>query len=389
MEMRYPLKEEERMIQNTAREFAAKDLAAVATEINEQGVFPDEIYSKLGELGFMGMTVPEAYGGVGLSNFCLVLALEEISRVCASTSVAMSVHNSLVNWAILKYGSDELRERYLGPLSSAELIGAYALTEPEAGSDVAALRCSAEKRGDEYLLNGTKIFISTGDKAGVIIVFARTDQEDRTRGISAFIVEPGFSGFSIGKTEKKMGLKASTTVELVFENCRVPAGNLLGEEGQGMKIALAGLDGGRIGIATQSVGIAQAALDEAVRFARERKQFGRRIIDFQATKWKIADMATAIEASRLLVYNAARLRDSGEPNTKEAAMAKLFASMTANRAAYDSMQIHGGVGYTTEFTVERLFRDARVTEIYEGTSEIQRLVISKRVIEEYERMLPE
>jgi butyryl-CoA dehydrogenase len=387
--MRYPLTEEERMIQNTAREFAAKDLAAVAMEINEQGLFPEEIYSKLGELGFMGMTVPEAYGGVGLSNFCLVLALEEISRVCASTSVAMSVHNSLVNWAILKYGSDELRERYLGPLSSAELIGAYALTEPEAGSDVAALRCSAVKKGNEYVLNGTKIFISTGDKAGVIIVFARTDPEDRKCGISAFIVEPGFPGFSIGKTEKKMGLKASTTVELVFENCRVPAGNLLGEEGEGMKIALAGLDGGRIGIATQSVGIAQAALDEAVRFARERKQFGRRIIDFQATKWKIADMATAIEASRLLVYNAARLRDSGEPNTKEAAMAKLFASITANRAAYDSMQIHGGVGYTTEFTVERLFRDARVTEIYEGTSEIQRLVISKRVIDEYERMLPE
>jgi butyryl-CoA dehydrogenase len=387
--MRYPLSEEERMIQNTAREFANKDLSAIAAKINEQGIFPDEIYSKLGELGFMGMTVPEAYGGVGLSHFCLVLALEEISRVCASTAVAVSVHNSLVNWAILKYGSAELRERYLGPLSSAELIGAYALTEPEAGSDVAALRCSAEKRGNEYIMNGTKIFISTGDKAGVIVVFARTDQEDRKHGISAFIVEPGFPGFSIGKIENKMGLKASTTVELVFDDCRVPAGNLLGEEGEGMKIALAGLDGGRIGIATQSIGIAQAALDEAVWFARERKQFGRRIIDFQATKWKIADMATAIEASRLLVYNAVRLSDSGEPNTKEAAMAKLFASVTANRAAYDSMQIHGGVGYTTEFTIERLFRDARVTEIYEGTSEIQRLVISKRVIEEYERMLPE
>jgi len=387
--MRYPLTEEERMIQNTAREFANKDLAAVATEMNEQGVFPDEIYSKLGELGFMGMTVPEAYGGVGLSNFCVVLALEEISRVCASTAVAMSVQNSLVNWAILTYGSDELRERYLGPLSSAELIGAYALTEPEAGSDVAAMRCSAEKKGDEYILNGTKIFISTGDKAGVIVVFARSDPEDRRLGFSAFLVEPGFPGFSIGKTENKMGLKASTTVELVFENCRVPASNLLGEAGQGMKIALAGLDGGRVGIATQSVGIAQAALDEAVRFARERKQFGQRIIDFQATRWKIADMATAIEASRLLVYHAARLKDSGEPFTMEAAMAKLFASMTANRVAYDSMQIHGGVGYTTEFTIERLFRDARVTEIYEGTSEIQRIVISKKVIEEYERMLPE
>jgi butyryl-CoA dehydrogenase len=387
--MRYPLTEEERMIQNTAREFANKDLAAVATEMNEQGIFPDEIFSKLGELGFMGMTVPEAYGGVGLSNFCLVLSLEEISRVCASTAVAMSVHNSLVNWAILTYGSDELRERYLGPLSSAELIGAYALTESEAGSDVAALRCSAEKKGDEYILNGTKIFISTGDKAGLVMVFVRTDPEDRKGGISAFLVEPGFPGFSIGKTEKKMGLRASTTVELVFENCRVPASNLLGEVGQGMEIALAGLDGGRIGIAMQSVGIAQAALDEAVRFARERKQFGQRIIDFQATRCKIADMATAIEASRLLVYHAARLKDSGEPFTMEAAMAKLFASITANRVAYDSMQIHGGVGYTTEFTIERLFRDARVTEIYEGTSEIQRLVISKKVIEDYERMLPE
>lgn len=387
--MRYPLTEEERMIQNTAREFADKDLAAVATDMNEQGIFPDEIYAKLGELGFMGMSVPEEYGGVGLSNFCLVLALEEISRVCASTAVAMSVHNSLVNWAILKYGSDELRERYLGPLSSARLIGAYAITEPEAGSDVAALRCSAEKRGEEYILNGTKIFISTGDKAGVTLVFAKTDPEERTRGISAFLIEPGFPGFSIGKVEKKMGLKASTTVELVFENCRVPASNLLGKEGEGMEIALAGLDGGRIGIATQSVGIAQAALDEAIRFARERRQFGQRIIDFQATRWKIADMATAIEASRLLIYNAAKLRDAGEAVTKEAAMAKLFASMTANRVAYDSMQIHGGVGYTTEFTIERLFRDARVMEIYEGTSEIQRLVISKRVIDEYERMLPE
>ena len=387
--MRYPLTEEERMIQNTARGFAEKDLAAVAMEMNEQGTFPDDIYYKLGELGFMGMTVPEAYGGVGLSNFCLVLAIEEISRICASTAVAMSVQNSLVNGIIHKYGSEELRERYLGPLSSAELIGAYALTESEAGSDVAAMRCSAEKRGDEYILNGTKIFISTGDKAGVIIVFARTDPEDRKGGISAFLVEPGFPGFSIGKTEKKMGLKASTTVELIFDNCRVPASNLLGEVGEGMKIALVGLDGGRIGIATQSVGIAQAALDEAVRFARERKQFGRRIIDFQVTRWKIADMATAIDASRLLVYNAAKLRDLGESYTKEAAMAKLFASTTANRVAYDSMQIHGGVGYTTEFTIERLFRDARVTEIYEGTSEIQRIIISKRVIEEYERMLPE
>jgi butyryl-CoA dehydrogenase len=387
--MRYPLTEEERMIQSTSREFARKDLAAVAVENNERGIFPEAIYKKLGELGFMGITVPEEYGGVGMSNLCLVIALEEISRVCASTAVAMSVQNSLVNWAILKYGSEYLKERYLPDLASAELIGAYALTEPAAGSDVSALRMTAERKGSEYILNGTKIFISTGDKAQVIIVFGRTDPDDRNHGISAFLVEPDYPGFSVGKFEHKMGLNASTTVELVFEDCRVPASNLLGEEGMGMQIALAGLDGGRIGIAAQSLGIAQAALDESIAFAREREQFGKRIIDFQATRWKIADMATAIEASRLLMYRAAKLKDEGESMTKEAAMAKLFASRTANQAAYDAVQIHGGVGYTTEFVVERLFRDARVTEIYEGTSEIQRIVISKKVIEEYERMLPE
>lgn len=387
--MKYPLTEEERMIQSTSREFARKDLAAVAVENNEQGIYPEAIIKKLGELGFMGITVPQEYGGVGMSNLCLVLALEEISRVCASTAVVMSVHNSLVNWAILKYGSDYLKSRYLPGLATAEQIGAYALTEPAAGSDVSALQLTAERKGDEYILNGTKIFISTGDKAHVIAVFGRTDLADRTHGISAFLVEPDYPGFSVGKVEHKMGLRASTTVELVFEDCRVPASNLLGGEGMGMQIALSVLDGGRIGIAAQSLGIAQAALDEAVAFGRERKQFGKRIIDFQATRWKIAEIATAIEASRLLMYRAAKLKDAGEEMTKEAAMAKLFASRTANQAVYDAMQIHGGVGYTTEFKVERLFRDARAVEIYEGTSEIQRLVISREVIDEYERMLPE
>ena len=387
--MKYPLTEEERMIQSTSREFARKDLAAVAVENNEQGIYPEAIIKKLGELGFMGITVPQEYGGVGMSNLCLVLALEEISRVCASTAVVMSVHNSLVNWAILKYGSDYLKSRYLPGLATAEQIGAYALTEPAAGSDVSALQLTAERKGDEYILNGTKIFISTGDKAHVIAVFGRTDLADRTHGISAFLVEPDYPGFSVGKVEHKMGLRASTTVELVFEDCRVPASNLLGGEGMGMQIALSVLDGGRIGIAAQSLGIAQAALDEAVAFGRERTQFGKRIIDFQATRWKIAEIATAIEASRLLMYRAAKLKDAGEEMTKEAAMAKLFASRTANQAVYDAMQIHGGVGYTTEFKVERLFRDARAVEIYEGTSEIQRLVISREVIDEYERMLPE
>lgn len=387
--MRYPLTEEERLIQKTARDFARKTLAPVAAEANKTGRFPEEMFTALAELGFMGITVPEEYGGVHLPSFCLVLALEEIAQVCASTAVAMSVHNSLTNWVILTYGSEELRKRYLPRLASGEMLGAYAITESEAGSDVAAMRCSAVRKGDEYILNGAKIFISTGDKAGATIVFARTDPKERTRGISAFVVEPGFKGFSIGKHEEKMGLRASSTVEIVFEDCRVPAGNLLGQEGIGMKIALAGLDGGRIGIAAQSVGIAQAGLDEAVRFGRERKQFATRIVDFQGTRWKIADMATGVEAARLLIYRAAKLRDAGEPYTKEAAMAKLFASSMANRVVYDALQIHGGVGYTQEFLIERLYRDARVTELYEGTSEIQRLVISRQVIEEYERMIPD
>ena len=387
--MDFELTEEQKMIQETAYKFAVNEIEPIAKECDREEKYPREVWKKACETGLVGVFIPEEYGGVGLGNFSLVLVLEDISRVCASTAVTMSVHNSLTNWAILKYGSEELKKKYLPRLATGEILGAYAVTEPSAGSDVSAMRLSAVKKGDEYILNGSKIFITTGDKAGAIIVFARTDPEDRKHGLSAFVVEPDFPGFSVGKHEQKMGLKASTTVELVFEDCRVPAENILAEEGMGMKIALAGLDGGRIGIAAQSVGIAQAAMDEAVRFARERKQFDTRIIDFQSTRWKIADMATAIEAARLLVYRAAKLRDEGEDCSKEASMAKLFASQVANRAAYDALQIHGGVGYTEEFVIERLYRDARVTEIYEGTSEIQRLVISRKVIAEYEKMLPE
>jgi alkylation response protein AidB-like acyl-CoA dehydrogenase len=382
------LSEEERMIRKTARDFARKDIAAIVDEANRDGVFREEIYRKLAELGFMGMTIPEEYGGVGFSNLSLALTLEEISRVCPSTAIAVSVHNSLANYIIYRWGSDSLKDKYLPRMTSGEAIGAYALTEPNAGSDVAAISMSAVKDGDEYLLNGSKIFISTGDKAGVIIVIARTNPAGRSRALSAFIVEPDFPGFSIGKAEHKMGMKASTTVELVFEDCRVPASNVIGEEGQGIQIALGSLDGGRIGIAAQSLGITQTALDEAVLFARERVQFGKRIVDFQATRWKIADMGTNLEAARLLVYSAARLRDAGEPCSKEASMAKLFASRIANEAVYDAMQIHGGVGYTEEFKIERFFRDARVLEIYEGTSEIQRIVIAKKILEEYEQMYP-
>ena len=386
--MQLRLAEEERMIQKTIRDFARKDLAAVADQANLEAVFQDEIYRKLGELGFMGMTVPEKYGGVDFGTFCLALALEEISMVCPATAIAVSVHNSLANSIVLEYGSDDVKNKFLPAMASGESIGVYAITETEAGSDVSAIRMSAVKDGDEYVLNGNKIFISTGDKARVIIVVARTDADDRTGGLTAFLVEPDFPGFSVGKTEHKMGMKASTTVELVFEDCRVPAGNMLGEPGMGMKIALGALDGGRIGIASQALGIAQGAMDSAVLFARERSQFGQRIIDFQGTKWKIADMAVKLDAARLLVYRAARMKDAGEPCSKEASMAKLYASRVANEIAYEAMQIHGGVGYTEEFRIERLFRDARVTEIYEGTSEIQRLVIAKKVIEEYERAYP-
>ncbi|MBN2183929.1 MAG: acyl-CoA dehydrogenase family protein [Candidatus Krumholzibacteriota bacterium] len=386
--MQLRLSEEERMIQKTIRDFARKDLAAVADQANLDAVFQDEIYRKLGELGFMGVTVPEEYGGVDLGTFCLTLALEEISMVCPATAIAVSVHNELANSIVLRYGSDAVKNKFLPAMASGRSIGVYAITETEAGSDVSAIRMSAVREGDEYILNGNKIFISTGDKAGVIIVVARTNADDRTGGLTAFLVEPNFPGFSIGKTEHKMGMKASTTVELVFEDCRVPAGNVLGSPGMGMKIALGALDGGRIGIASQALGIAQGAMDSAVLFARERSQFGQRIIDFQGTKWKIADMAVKLDAARLLVYRAARMKDAGEQCSKEASMAKLYATRIANEIAYESMQIHGGVGYTEEFRIERLFRDARVTEIYEGTSEIQRLVIAKKVIEEYEQAYP-
>ena len=387
--MNYQLSEEERMLQKTAEDFANKSLAAVAVESNERGEFQEDIYKQLGELGFLGMTLPEKYGGVDFGNFCLALSIEQISRVCASTAVAISVHNSLVNWVILNFGSDEIREKYLPMLASGETLGAYALTESNAGSDIGSIQTSAVRKGDNYILNGSKLFVSTGDKAGVVIVFARTDLKNRNQGLAAFIVEPDFPGFSVGKVEKKMGLKASSTVELVFEDCVVPVANLLAEEGKGMEIALGGLDGGRIGIASQALGISQAALDEAIRFARERKQFGTRIIDFQATRWKIADMVTKLEASRLLVYAAAKSRDRGEVTTKLTSMAKLFSTRAANEIVNDSLQIHGGVGYTSEFLIERLYRDVRALEIYEGTSEIQKMVISREIIKEYDRIFPE
>jgi butyryl-CoA dehydrogenase len=378
----FHLSEEERMIQQTAREFAETEIAPVAAENDAKGRFPAEIIKKLAELGFMGMLVPEQYGGPGLSNFCLVLALEEINRACASTGVTMSVQNSLVISPILKYASDEIKQKYLPKLATGALLGAYALSEAEAGTDAASIQARGVKDGDHYVLNGTKSWITTGAHADLFTVFVKTNPEARAKGISAFVLEKDTKGFSVGKKEDKLGLRASSTTELVFEDCRVPAKNMLGNEGEGFKIALATLDGGRIGIGTQAVGIARACLEASVAYAREREQFGKKIGEFQAIQWKIADMATQIDAARLMVYRASRMRDKNIPHTKEAAMAKLFASEAANRAAREAVQIHGGAGYLKDFPVERYYRDARITEIYEGTSEVQRIVISRAYLQE-------
>ncbi|MCI0451894.1 MAG: acyl-CoA dehydrogenase [Candidatus Latescibacteria bacterium] len=378
--MQFPLTEEQRLIQTTAREFADNEIAPVADKHNREGVFPADLVKRMGQLGFLGMLVPETYGGNGIGNFGLVLALEEVNRACASTGVTMSVQNSLVCAPIVHFGSAALKKKYLPKLASGEFLGAYALSEPGSGSDAAGLVASAVKDGDSFVLNGTKNFITTGAEADVVIAMLRTDPSHKTRGITAFIVESGWEGFAVGKKEDKLGLRSSSTVQLVFEDMRVPAANILGEVGIGFKIAMHTLDGGRIGIAAQAVGIAQACLDASVKYAEEREAFDQQIGKFQAIQFKLANMATKIEASRLLVYNAARLKDAGQPHGKEAAMAKLFASEASNDAAREAVQIHGGAGYLEDFSVERYFRDARITEIYEGTSEIQRIVIARHVL---------
>jgi alkylation response protein AidB-like acyl-CoA dehydrogenase len=378
--VQFPLTEEQRLIQATAREFADNEIAPVADKHNREGTFPAALVKRLGELGFLGMLVPETFGGSGIGNFGLVLALEEVNRACASTGVTMSVQNSLVCAPIVHFGSDALKKKYLPKLATGAFLGAYALSEPGSGSDAAGLVTSAVKDGDAFVLNGTKNFITTGAEADLVIAMVRTDPSHKTRGITAFLVESGWKGFAVGKKEDKMGLRSSSTVQLVFEDLRVPAANVLGEVGIGFKIAMHTLDGGRIGIAAQAVGIAQACLDASLKYAEEREAFDQQIGKFQAVQFKLANMATKIEASRLLVYNAARLKDAGAPHGKEAAMAKLFASETSNEAAREAVQIHGGAGYLEDFPVERYFRDARITEIYEGTSEIQRIVIARHVL---------
>ena len=372
--------EEQQMMRQMVREFAANEIAPFVERM-ERGEFPRLILEKMAELGLMGITVPEQYGGAGMDFTSYIIAIHEISKVSATVGVILSVHTSVGTNPILYFGTEEQKRKYVPKLARGEYLGAFCLTEPGSGSDAASLKTTAIRDGDHYVLNGSKVFITNGGEADTYIVFARTNLEEKgSKGVSAFIVEKNTPGFVIGKDEKKMGLHGSRTVQLSFEDMRVPAENLLGQEGDGFKIAMANLDSGRIGIAAQSLGIAEAALEHATNYAKERIQFGKPIVEQQGIAFKLADMATNVEAAKLLVYRAAFLRANGMPCGKEASMAKLFASKTAMENAIEAVQIFGGNGYTEEYPVERLFRDAKVCEIYEGTSEIQRLVISKHVL---------
>jgi butyryl-CoA dehydrogenase len=378
--MQIELTDEQKMIQALARDFAEKEVRPIAEDIDREARFPRETVRRMGELGLMGIAVPEAWGGSGSDTVAYAVALEEVSRACASHGVVMSVNNSLYCDPVAKYGTDEQKERFLTPFASGEKIGCFSLTEPEAGSDATNQITVARRDGDAYLLDGRKIFVSSGREAAVALVFAQTDRTKGPRGISAFLVEKGTPGFIVVKTEDKLGIRASDTAEFLFEGCRVPASSRLGEEGQGFKIAMTTIDGGRIGIGAQAVGIAVAAYEASVTYARERKSFGVPIGQHQMVQWMLADMATGIEAARLLTLRAAWLKDRGEPFGPEAAMAKLFASETAMRVATDAVQVHGGYGFIKEYQVERHFRDAKITQIYEGTSQIQKLVIARHLL---------
>ncbi len=378
--MSFELTEEQKMIRAMVREFARTEILPTAAQRDRTKEFPREILRKMGELGLLGMNVPAEYNGAGVDTVSYSVALQEVAYACASTAVIMSVHNSVACGPIYLFGSDYLKENYLKPLAAGKMIGSFAVTEPGAGSDLASQKTRAVKDGNSYVINGNKVLITTGKNSNVTVVTAYTSKEKKHRGISAFVVEKGTPGFSVGKEEEKMGLCASDTVELIFEDCRVPKENLLGKEGDGFVIAMASLDGGRIGIASQSVGLAQACLDAAVTYAKERIQFGKPIAQFQAIRWMIADMATEIDAARLLTFNAAAMRDRRENFSAAASMAKVFASEMANQVAYRALQIHGGYGYIKDFPVERYYRDARVLTLYEGTSEIQRTVISNHIL---------
>ena len=377
------LTETQAEIKELARSFAAEEIAPHAAKWDREACFPLEVAHRMGELGFLGMLIPEEYDGLGLDTTSYLVALEEIARADASAAVLMSVHNSLPTQMLLHFGSEAQKERYLKPMARGEMIGAFSLSEPEAGSDASALRCQAVRDGDDWLLTGTKSWVTSGTFADVIMVMARTDTPDArrgSRGISAFIVTPDLPGFHVGKKEEKMGLRASPTVQLNFDGLRVPAANLLGEEGQGFVYAMRSLDNGRLGIAAQALGIAQAALDASLDYAAERKQFGKPIREFEAIQFKLADMGARIAAARALLHVTAAEKDRGQSTTLHGSMSKLLASETAMWVTTQAVQIFGGYGYINEYPVERYFRDARICELYEGTSEIQRLVISGQIL---------
>jgi len=378
--MNIELSDEQRMIQAVAREFAEQEVRPIAAVIDHEARFPHDTVRRMGELGLMGIAIPEAYGGSGGDTVAYAVALEEVARACASHAVIMSVNNSLYCDPVYKYGTEEQKGRFLTRFASGQKLGCFSLTEPEAGSDARNQNTLAARDGDHYVLDGRKIFVTNGREAQAALVFAQTDRAKGHRGISAFLVEKGTRGFIVVKTEDKLGIRASDTAEFLFENCRVPAANRLGEEGQGFRIAMSALDGGRLGIAAQALGIAAAAYEASVVYARERKSFGVPIGQHQMVQWMLADMAVGLEAARILTWRAAWLKDEGRPFGAEASMAKLFAAEAAMKITTDAIQVHGGYGFIKEYPVERHFRDAKITQIYEGTSQIQKLVIARHLL---------
>jgi butyryl-CoA dehydrogenase len=380
--MLFKLTDEQLMIQNMVREFSRKVVAATASERDKTKEFPAVNFKQMGELGLMGMMIPEEYGGEEADTISYVLALSEIAYSCASTSVVMSVQNSIVCETFYKFGTEEQKKEFLVPLASGEIIGAFGLTEPDAGSDPVSQETTAVRDGDYYILNGTKRFITSGENCKVALITAKTDESKGHKGISCFVIPKGTPGLIVGHMEDKMGLRASDTTDLILENCKIPVANIIGKEGDGFKIAMAGLDSGRIGIAAQSYGVAMAAFDAAVKYVKKRKQFGAAISKHQAIRFQIADMATQIEAAKQLIFSAASLKDMKKPYTREASIAKLFASEMVNEVTARAIQMHGGYGFTKDYDVERFYRDARVFTIYEGTSEIQRIVISNQILKD-------
>ncbi|KMM36624.1 MULTISPECIES: acyl-CoA dehydrogenase [Bacillales] len=378
--MNFQLSEEHEMLRKMVRDFARKEVEPTAAERDEEERFDRNLFEQMAELGLTGIPWSEEYGGIGSDYLSYVIAVEELSRVCASTGVTLSAHTSLAGWPVNAFGTEEQKQKFLRPMAEGKLMGAYGLTEPGSGSDAGGMKTTAKLDGDDYILNGSKIFITNGGEADIYIVFAQTDKEKRHKGITAFIVEKDTPGFSMGKKEKKLGIRSSPTLEIIFEDCRVPVENRLGDEGQGFKIAMKTLDGGRNGIAAQAVGIAQGALDAATAYAKERKQFGKPIGENQGIGFKLADMATKIEAARLLTYQAAWKESQGLPYGKESAMSKLYAGDISMEVTTEAVQVFGGYGYTKDYPVERYMRDAKITQIYEGTNEIQRLVISRMLM---------